>query len=264
LRSESPSATERRTALAHALLERYGVVTREVAETERIEGGFSAVYPVLKAMEEAGRVRRGYFVAGRGATQFAVPGADDRLRGERGKVHAPDAADAADASFAEDLGSAGEGHEDDAGRVFLLAATDPANPYGGALPWPEHPSGKGPQRGAGARVLLCEGRLLGWLAKKSDQLLTFVPDDDGGAIRTRLAEALAALGRRRTRSPLYFATIDGAPAAESSLAPALLAAGFVRRGGALGFRPDPEGRASPRPDATEIARSGASRRLARR
>ncbi|MDP9148678.1 MAG: DEAD/DEAH box helicase, partial [Myxococcota bacterium] len=101
---EVSSATERSAALARALLERYGVLTREAVHAEGIQGGFSAVYDVLKAMEDAGRVRRGYFLAGRGATQFALPGADDRLRGVREASDTP--------------------------RTVVLAATDPANPYG--------------------------------------------------------------------------------------------------------------------------------------
>ena len=106
-----PSETERRTALTRALLERHGVLTREAVHAEGGSGGFSAVYGVLKAMEDAAKVRRGYFVAGLGATQFALPGADDRLRGAR---EAPAEA-----------------------RTLILAAMDPANPYGAALAWPE-------------------------------------------------------------------------------------------------------------------------------
>ncbi|HEY4119772.1 MAG TPA: crosslink repair DNA glycosylase YcaQ family protein, partial [Byssovorax sp.] len=110
-RAAAPSETERRAALTRALLDRHGVVTREAVQAEGIEGGFSAVYEVLKAMEEAGRVRRGYFVEGLGATQFALPGADDRLRALREAPREP--------------------------GVVVLAATDPANPYGAALAWPE-------------------------------------------------------------------------------------------------------------------------------
>ena len=108
-----PSETERRAALVRALLDRHGVVTREAVAAEGIVGGFASVYPVFKAMEEAGQVRRGYFVAGLGATQFALPGAEDRLRGQR------------------------EAPEPDAAQTLVLAATDPANPYGAALAWPQ-------------------------------------------------------------------------------------------------------------------------------
>ncbi len=102
------SATESATALAQQLLARYGVLTREVAAAEGITGGFSAVYDVLKALEDAGRIRRGYFASGVGATQFALPAALDLLRSLKDQPEEPE--------------------------VVLLAATDPANPYGTILP----------------------------------------------------------------------------------------------------------------------------------
>jgi ATP-dependent Lhr-like helicase len=107
------------------LLDRHGVVTRESVLAEDVPGGFAGVYPVLRAMEETGAVRRGYFVAGLGGAQFALPGAIDRLRSVR----------------------------DPAGDAVLttLAAADPAQPYGAALPWPEAAGG---QRSAGAYVVL--------------------------------------------------------------------------------------------------------------
>jgi ATP-dependent Lhr-like helicase len=112
-------------ARASALLERHGVLTREAVRGEGAAGGFAGVYPVLRGMEEAGRVRRGYFVAGLGGAQFALPGAVDRLRGFR------------------------EGEA----QVLVLAATDPANAYGLSLPWPA----KGVARAAGAYVVLVDG-----------------------------------------------------------------------------------------------------------
>src|SRR5262249_43424115 len=132
---------------------------------EGIEGGFSAVYEVLKAMEDAGRVRRGYFLGGRGATQFALPGAEDRLRALRDP-------------------------SGDARRTIVLAATDPANPYGASLPWPgarpqEADAEARPQRAAGAVVVLHDGALLGWLARSGESLVTFI----GGA---RVGEGEAA------------------------------------------------------------------------
>jgi ATP-dependent Lhr-like helicase len=96
--------------MAQQLLNRYGVVTREVAGAEGIAGGFGAVYDVLKALEDAGRIRRGYFVGGVGATQFALPAALDLMRSLRGEPDTPE--------------------------VLTLAATDPANPYGTTLTWP--------------------------------------------------------------------------------------------------------------------------------
>src|SRR5205085_23313 len=115
--------TERLAARAQQLLERHGVITRELVQYEGAEGGFAAVYGVLRAMEEAGRVRRGYFVAGRGAAQFALPGAVDRLRAMRESGDEP--------------------------AVVTLAATDPADPYGAALDWPEREKGRKPMRAAG-------------------------------------------------------------------------------------------------------------------
>ena len=126
-------------ALATALLERHGVVTRDAVAAEGVTGGFGAVYPVLREMEERGRVRRGYFVEGLGGAQFALPGAVDRLRAAR-----------------RDAGTA----RSPARRALLLAATDPANPYGAALPWPRRPSGTSaaPGRVAGAYVVLARRR----------------------------------------------------------------------------------------------------------
>jgi ATP-dependent Lhr-like helicase len=213
---DAPSATERSAALARTLLERYGVLTREAVAAEGTSGGFSSVYEVLKAMEDGGRVRRGYFLAERGATQFALPGADDRLRALRPPSDAP--------------------------RTLVLAATDPANPYGSSLPWPVRPGasaaeepegaesgGPRPQRAAGATVILRDGVLLGWLARGFETLLTFLPEDEAQRVRgeTALAEALAGLSGAPGRRALLLSTIDGAPADKSPLGKALQSAGFV-------------------------------------
>ena len=196
--------TERLTGQARALLERHGVLTREAVHAEGIEGGFSAVYRVLKAMEEAGRVRRGYFVAGLGATQFALPGAVDRLRQHR---EPPEAA-----------------------RAVLLAATDPASPYGAALPWPERTDGRRPARAAGAVVVLVDGVLAAWMGRGERQLLTFLsavehraPADTALEVARALAREVES-GRRRT---LFVEDVDGGPPERSPLAAALGAAGFV-------------------------------------
>jgi ATP-dependent helicase Lhr and Lhr-like helicase len=125
--SARSDATSRQHAIAVMLLERHGVLTREAIKGEGIVGGFAGLYPVLKALEEAGRVRRGYFVTGLGGAQFAVPGAVDRLRALREPPSKPE--------------------------VIALAAVDPANAFGHALPWPV----KGPQRAAGAYVLFVDG-----------------------------------------------------------------------------------------------------------
>src|SRR5207253_10434351 len=129
--------TERAHARAIMLLERHGVVSREAAAAEAIPGGFAAVSPVLRAMEEAGKVRRGYFVGGLAGAQFALPGAIDRLRAER-----PDAPGFDDESSGPD--------------VVVMAALDPANPYGALLPWPDDATSR-PRRAAGAQVVLVGG-----------------------------------------------------------------------------------------------------------
>ena len=127
--------TERLHAQSLALLERYGVLTREAVAAEGLDGGFSAVYPVLRALEDAGRIRRGYFVDGLGAAQFALPGALDRLRSAR------DAAERADAA-----------------EVLVLAAADPANPYGAALSWPRRDAQRPPAAAARRRRVRRPGR----------------------------------------------------------------------------------------------------------
>ena len=205
-----PTSTERATATGRALLERYGVVLREAAGAEGLLGGFGYVYDVYRAMEEQGRVRRGYFVAERGATQFALPGAEERLR-----LPAKD---------------------DDAPPPVVLAATDPANPWGALLPWPAA-AGRSPQRAPGARVLLDEGRLLGWLARGNHHVTTFATArlvDDAEALKQArlLARTLAELAQRENR-PFLLATVDGDPAPESPLAPYLAEVGFLARQGAM-------------------------------
>jgi ATP-dependent Lhr-like helicase len=195
--------TSRRAALTRALLDRHGVLTREAVSAEGLEGGFTSIYDVLKAMEQSGRVRRGYFVAGLGATQFALPGADDRLRACRDPQADP--------------------------RAQVLAATDPANPYGAALPWPEDGrEGARPQRAAGAQVILFEGRLLGYLGRTEKDLLTFLPDDFGATSRSAkaLAQGLASLVEEHARPTLILGRIDGDDPEKSPLGPHLTEAGF--------------------------------------
>jgi ATP-dependent helicase Lhr and Lhr-like helicase len=144
-----------------SLLERHGVLTREAIRGEGIAGGFAGMYPVLKVMEEAGSVRRGYFVAGLGGAQFAVPGAVDRLRAFRDTPTDPE--------------------------VVVLAATDPANAYGIALPWPV----KGPQRAAGAYVVLVDGQPSLYIEKGGRSLVALRPFD--GTWESHAVGALGAL-----------------------------------------------------------------------
>ncbi|MGI8710256.1 MAG: Lhr family helicase, partial [Acidimicrobiales bacterium] len=206
------SPTEVAHARAGQLLERYGVLTREAALGEGIEGGFAGVYPVLKALEERGSVRRGYFVAGLGAAQFALPGAVDRLRTARDPRRG-DALDGAD-------GRGGRAWTD-AGEVVLLAATDPAQPYGASLPWPAT-DGR-PARAAGALVVLVDGEAAVYVERGGRSLLTFA----AAVVDGRWVDALAALVRSGRRRSLELAKIDGAPARESPHAEALRAGGFT-------------------------------------
>jgi ATP-dependent Lhr-like helicase len=160
--------------LARLLLERHGVLTREAVRGEGIPGGFAGVYPVLRAMEEAGHIRRGYFVAGMGGAQFALPGAVDRLRSMRS------------------TGSTRHGGD----GVLLLAATDPANAYGLALPWPV----KGPQRVAGAYVVLLDGVASLYVERGGRGLAALRPFD--GTWEEAAVEGLTALVTSRHVSKL--------------------------------------------------------------
>ncbi len=198
LPDREPDTTRRGHALAETLLDRYGVVIRGAVMAERTPGGFAAVYPVLKALEETGRCRRGYFVDGLGAAQFALPGAVDRLR--------------ATASS-------------DGTRALVLAATDPANPYGAALPWPDRPgeaaSGHKPGRKAGALVVVVDGTLVLYVERGGKTLLTWSETDLQPAV-----DALALAVREGALGRLTVERADGESIIDSPLAAALEAAGF--------------------------------------
>jgi ATP-dependent Lhr-like helicase len=219
--------TEWAAALVQQLLARHGVLTREAVIAEGVRGGFGIVYPVLKAMEERGRIRRGYFVAGLGATQFALPGALDLLRSLRDT----------------------QSNDRDEPEVVVLAATDPANPYGAAIKWPafEAPAavrtdaasaGRGPTRSVGATVILVDGTLAAYLARGDRQLLTFLSDAEPQRSKMAHAVARALIDRARTggNSPrgMLIEEIDGQPPAVHAMAPYLTAAGFIS--GAMGFQ----------------------------
>jgi ATP-dependent Lhr-like helicase len=180
-------ATERLHALALVLLERHGVLTREAVMGEGVEGGFAGVYPVLRALEEAGRIRRGYFVDGLGAAQFALAGAIDRLRSAR----EPDP---------------------DRSRVDLLAAADPAQPYGAALAWPRRgDDDRRPfQRAAGAYVVLVDGAAVLYVERGGKALVPFPAADDPGRAALALAALAGLLGDGRLRE-LVLSRVDGAP-----------------------------------------------------
>ncbi|HEX6365791.1 MAG TPA: ATP-dependent helicase, partial [Agromyces sp.] len=190
----SSEATPRAHALGETLLERYGVVTRGSVMAEGVLGGFALAYRALSGFEETGRVRRGYFIDGQGGTQFATTAAVDRLRS------AP-----RDASL-------------------VLAATDPANPFGAALEWPETADGgHRPARKAGAFVSIVDGEAVFYLERGGRTALVFTDDE------TQLAAAASALADALTRagSPrLRIETVNGAGVYGSVLDPPLRAAGF--------------------------------------
>jgi ATP-dependent Lhr-like helicase len=198
--------TPRAHALVETLLERHGVVTRGAVAAEHVAGGFAAAYRVLRAFEEAGRVRRGYFVAGLGAAQFASTGAVDRLR-----------------TFASE--------RSDTQRAQVLAATDPANAYGAALSWPERPeqSGHRPGRKAGALVVLVDGQLVLYVERGGRSLLSW---SDDPALLQPAADALALAVRDGGLGRMAVERADGVGVHDSPLAQALAAAGF---------RPTPRG-----------------------
>ncbi|MFQ5380075.1 MAG: helicase-related protein, partial [Dehalococcoidia bacterium] len=194
-------AGERAHATALALLERYGVVVRESVQADGVPGGFAGVYPLLKAMEEAGKVRRGYFIEGLGAAQFALPGAVDRLRAER---LAPDEP-----------------------AAVVLPASDPANPYGASLPWPraDAEDRRPLQRAAGALISLVDGLPAVYVERGRRSLLTLPAAGD----ETLCSLALAALAEHPTvgAGGWTIERIDGEPAGGSKLAPRLREIGFV-------------------------------------
>jgi ATP-dependent Lhr-like helicase len=213
--------TKRAAALADTLLERHGVVTRGAVTAEGVTGGFSAVYPVLSALEERGAARRGYFVEGLGAAQFAVPGAVDRLRAESGGT------EPAASAFPPQRPATGKRGGMSA---LVLAATDPANPYGAALPWPERvvdsaaaTGGHRPARKAGALVVSVGGDLALYVERGGRTLLSFVNDGDELAAA---AKALADAVHSGALGAISVERADGEPVHASPLRDALTAAGF--------------------------------------
>jgi ATP-dependent helicase Lhr and Lhr-like helicase len=261
--------TRRAAALADSLLERHGVVTRGAVAAEGQPGGFAAVYPVLAGLEERGAARRGYFVEGLGAAQFALPGAVDRLRSLAGGARpdpaiAPAQADAlvrgttaheatayeattheATAEGASDLSGVptdwltpspvntapaahgGPTAEAPATKAVVLAATDPANPYGAALDWPSETRSEGghrPGRKAGALVVLVHGDLTLYVERGGKTFLTFTDDQAALAVA---AKALAQSVRAGALGTLSVERADGEAILDSALAEALSTAGFT-------------------------------------
>jgi len=221
-RTTTAQQTDWSHALALQMLNRYGILTRETVAQENIPGGFSAVYDVLKAMEESGRVRRGYFIAGLGAAQFALPAAVDLLRSLRNNPEKPE--------------------------LVALSASDPANVYGSVLRWPTsgaqandeaEGSEGGPRsltRSVGASVILRNGELIGYMRRNNPGIQVFLaadePDRSNGArdLAAYLAQSAQESMRQdegRSRGGLLISTINGQSVHEHWLARFLLDAGFT-------------------------------------
>jgi len=204
----SPSTADRLAADVFAQLDRYGVVTRGSVLTENAEGGFGAAYRALSLLEESGQCRRGYFVEGLGAAQFALTGAVDRLRTHQREPEEP--------------------------RAVVLAACDPANPYGAALPWPDR-EGHRPGRKAGALVVLVDGALIFYVERGGKTLLSFSEDS------SRLTPAASALAMSVQQGLLGKLTVERADGTHIfgsvRVSEALQAAGFRMTPQGLRLRP---------------------------
>ncbi len=262
------ASTEWSHAIANQLLVRYGLLMRESVVQENLPGGFSAVYDVLKAFEESGRVRRGYFVAGLGATQFAMPAAVDLLRSLRGNA------------------------QPEKPEMVAIAATDPANPYGSVLRWPNappdatdpapepahadnsiqpstEPPARSLTRSVGATVVLRNGELVAYLRRNNANIQVFLPADEPERSQTArdLSHFLVRMTqeemRRREadhRSGLLISSIGGTPVGAHFMARFLEDAGFqvaplgfnVRRTLPQAFAPESASSAESTAGSTEV------------
>ncbi len=200
--------TERSHMQAELLLGRYGVVTKGSVVAEGVAGGFAWLYKVLSTFEDNGRCRRGYFVESLGGAQFASPATVDRLR-----------------EYLDTVDDARKPH-----RAMVLAATDPANPYGAALVWPRAVSDSGhrPGRKAGALTVLVDGELALYIERGGKSLLSFVTDPT-----VLHAAALGTMGLVRDGGldGLVIERVDGRSVfdiGESPVIAALIEAGFAR------------------------------------
>ncbi|MEO3783096.1 ATP-dependent helicase [Actinocorallia sp. B10E7] len=252
-----PDPTHRAHALTEVLLHRHGVLLRGSVSAEQSPGGFAALYPVLRAQEEAGHCRRGYFIDGLGAAQFALPHAVDLLRslrpswtgtgGGRPPIGNPGPSPTPGSGTAErpsGSGSGGNGFSDlqpnapgedreppesppgvrpeaPGAEAVVLAAADPANPYGAALAWPEGSGGHRPGRKAGALVVLVDGVLTMYAERGGRTLLTWNEPGRRAAVR-----ALALAVREGMLSQVTVERADGEPITGSPLARVFEEAGF--------------------------------------
>ncbi len=199
----SVTDTERGLAAAESLLERYGVASREAAQADSLVGGFTSVYRVLQAMEDAGKVRRGYFIEGMSGAQFARAGVIDRLRALRSR------------------------QDDSATAVLFLPASDPANPYGTLIPWPAtgNDDATRPRRATGCWVGLVHGRPALFVGPKGRQMATFPGDDHAILLALRRVHSLP---RPSGKGRMTIESIDRHPVAESPFAETLIENGFER------------------------------------
>ncbi|HVO24265.1 MAG TPA: DEAD/DEAH box helicase [Candidatus Margulisiibacteriota bacterium] len=212
--SSTVTATEWSASMSQQLLTRYGIVMREAAVAENIPNGYSTIYPALRTMEESGWIRRGMFIAGMGAAQFAMTSAVDMLRSLR--------------------------RDPETIETVHLAASDPANVYGAFLPWPRESEDQahGMARASGASVILINGALTAFLRRRNPSIRVFLPDDEPD--RSQYARALSrqlaeiAVVRMSRKSGLLIGEINNANAREHFLAPFLTEAGFVES--AMGFQ----------------------------
>ncbi|MGB7589460.1 MAG: DEAD/DEAH box helicase [Solirubrobacterales bacterium] len=195
---DAPASGPRFRAQSELMLERYGIVTRESVLAEGVPGGFSTLYGELSNLELLGTARRGYFVEGLGGAQFALAGAVERLR-----------------SLPETEGS-----------YLLLAATDPANPYGASLSWPKPPSGRRPGRTPGAYILLRDGEPFVYVERGGRSLVRLATLD--GPELAAAMSALAAAVSAGHLPKLAIEKLDGQPVIGSGHEEALLSAGFSR------------------------------------
>jgi ATP-dependent Lhr-like helicase len=229
LKPEPATPAEWSAAMAQQLLARYGIVMREAAAAEDTAGGYAAIYPALKTMEESGWIRRGMFVAGLGAAQFATPAAVDMLRSLRGST--------------------------ERAETVHLAASDPANPYGSLLAWVEGSAEHTMARAAGANVILVNGRLAAFFRRRNPAIQVFLPDDD--VERDRVARevaqklSLVAIRHQTRRGGLLISTINGEPAEEHAMARFLEESGFIRTAVGMQMRRIVRATAEPEPPMPE-------------
>jgi ATP-dependent Lhr-like helicase len=182
------------------MLERHGILTREMALAEGVPGGFSTLYPELSNLEVLGSARRGYFIEGLGGAQFALAGAVERLRSQ----------------------------PDDDEETLILATTDPANPWGATLPWPKTGNRRRPSRTPGSYLLMKAGEPVLYVEKGGKGILR-LDSSLGGTELVAFLGRLASAATEGQVGPLRIERFDGEPLIGSEFEPQLLAAGFSRQ-----------------------------------